>query len=412
MCLPLRSTAAPNHKLREGTLHKPPPDMSQKTRAPPQTPRGDRSRQGQLDSFLTDTTRSGREASKMAPAGRSQSAAPTSQASGSQVQVSSPILPTAPISPQSPSSLLGLSEERDPLDDMDIRRHIWALPTKADLERFADRVEKALKEDVAQLKADTNHLGNRVEALEQKLEDVLPVIAQLQEKCSAQDHQIEALLCHLDDIENRSRRANIRIRGLPEATGARDIAPTLQDIFKDILGLPATAVVEIDRAHRALKPPSQDENNPRDIICKLHKYTLKDRIMQKMRGKSHYDFDGAQLSYQDISRRTLMQRRLLRPLLVALQDAGLSYRWGFPFYLQATKDGRTVTLRTKDDLPHFLSSLDLDQVDFPDWRTLSVVPTITLPPSGPWQTAKRRNRRRGRNQRLSESSLGPAPSGD
>ena len=396
--------------------------MSHKNRASSQPPRVDRTKQGQLDSFLTEPNRSGRETSKMAPDGKSQHAARASQAatSRSQLQTCSPVPspslvsdPTAPISPSSPSSLLGLSEGPDPLEDADIRRHIWALPTKADLERFADRVERALKEDVAQLKADTTHLGNRVETLEQKLEDVLPVISQLQETCSAHSHQIEALLCHLDDMENRSRRANIRIRGLPEATSARDIVPTLEDIFKDILGLPATAVVEIDRAHRALKPPSQDVNNPRDVICKLHKYTLKDRIMQKMRGKSHYDFDGAHLSfYQDISRRTLMQRRLLRPLLAALQEAGLSYRWGFPFYLQATKEGRTVTLRTKDDLPHFLSSLDLDPVDFPDWRTSSALPTISLPPSGPWQTAKRRNRRRGRGQRISESSQGPDPVGD
>lgn len=109
--------------------------------------------------------------------------------------------------------------------------------------------------------------------------------------------------------------------------------------------------------HRALKPSSQDPDTPRDIICKLHKYTLKDRIMQKMRNKPYFDFDGAKpFFYQDLSRRTLMQRRALRPLLTAIQDAGLTYRWGFPFSLQVL-EGRQVALRSKDDLPHFLSAL-------------------------------------------------------
>ena len=126
--------------------------------------------------------------------------------------------------------------------------------------------------------------------------------------------------------------------------------------------------------------------------------------MQKMRGKQYFDFDGAKLSfYQDISRRTLMQRRALRPLLEAMQKAGLTYRWGFPFYLQASKDGRQATLRNKDDLPHFLDTLGLDPVDFPDWRELSEHPH--LQPPQPWMSVNRRSRRRDR-RRPSANPLG------
>lgn len=114
-----------------------------------------------------------------------------------------------------------------------------------------------------------------------------------------------------------------------KATAPRDIIPSLIVVFWEILRLPDTAPVETDQAHRALKPPSQDPESPRDIICKLHKYTLKDRIMQKMRNKPYFDFDGAKLFfYQDLSRCTLMQCRALRPMLTAIQDAGLIYRWG------------------------------------------------------------------------------------
>lgn len=188
----------------------------------------------------------------------------------------------------------------------------------------------------------------------------------LQSKCLMQDQQIDTLLCQVDDVENHSWRANIRIRGLPEATASRDIIPTLVDIFREILELPASAPIKIDRA---LRPPSQDVDNPRDIICKLHKFTLKDRIMQKNAWQNPFsDFDGAHLSfYQVISRCTLMQCRALCQLLAAVQEAGLTYRWGFPFFLQVSKDGKKVTLRTKDDLPHFLSTLGLDSVEFPDW---------------------------------------------
>lgn len=74
-----------------------------------------------------------------------------------------------------------------------------------------------------------------------------------------------------------------------------------------------------------------------------------------------------------------MQRRALCPLLTVIQEAGLPYRWGFPFFLQATKDGRQATLHNKDDLPQFLSSLGLDPVDFPDWRGPPDAPGLKLP---------------------------------
>lgn len=71
----------------------------------------------------------------------------------------------------------------------------------------------------------------------------------LQDRCNTQDQKIETLLCQLDDFKNHSRRANIRIRSLPEATAPKDIVPTLEDVFREILGLPAIAPIEINRVH-------------------------------------------------------------------------------------------------------------------------------------------------------------------
>lgn len=79
------------------------------------------------------------------------------------------------------------------------------------------------------------------------------------------------------------------IRGLPETTAPKDIVHTLCDTFRMILELPASTTIEIDSSHRVLRPPSEDPEYPRDVICKLHKYTLKDRIMQRMHKKPYYD---------------------------------------------------------------------------------------------------------------------------
>lgn len=111
----------------------------------------------------------------------------------------------------------------------------------------------------------------------------------------------------LDDVENRSRRVNVCIRGVPEATASRDLVPTLQGVFKQILGQEAPNYIEINRAHRALGTPSDNPDKPRDIIYKLYKYLLKERIMYHVRGVRHVNFDGTKLSlFSDFSRHTLM----------------------------------------------------------------------------------------------------------
>ena len=295
--------------------------MPPKRKPSPQPQRAARGRTGSLEAFFGACSDMASTA-KMAPGPRA--SRPASPIDSPHMQAS-----TQPHSP-SASSSENIEEHGngvDPWEDKDIRSHILSLPTKADLERFAHTVEKALRQDIADLQVDTAHLGGRVETLENQWEETTPALQALTEHCKRQDRRLEALLDQMDDFENRSRRVNIRIRGLPEATGPREIIPTLQGVFKQILGRQAPDYIEIDRAHRALRPPSDDPEKPRDIICNLHKYSLKEHIMAQVTGVRHVDFDGAQLTFfPDLSRRTLMQHRALKPLLGALHLACLSLR--------------------------------------------------------------------------------------
>lgn len=81
-----------------------------------------------------------------------------------------------------------------------------------------------------------------------------------------------------------------------------------------------------------------------------------------------------------------MQCMALHPLLEAIRETAIEYRWGFPFNLQAERDGKSATLRTKDDLLHFLSQLGLDPVDFTDWCHSTDVQLPTT--SNPWFPAQ------------------------
>lgn len=57
-------------------------------------------------------------------------------------------------------------------------------------------------------------------------------------------------LLHVDDLENQSRRNNIRFRGIPENVEDTELRPTIQSICNNILGKPQLDELIIDRVHR------------------------------------------------------------------------------------------------------------------------------------------------------------------
>lgn len=85
-------------------------------------------------------------------------------------------------------------------------------------------------------------------------------------------------MSRIDDLENRSRRYNFRIRGLPESI--IDVILVTHDLMKALfLNIPSHCL-ELDRVHRSLGPPRKD-GSPRDIIVKPHFYTVKEAIMKQ-----------------------------------------------------------------------------------------------------------------------------------
>lgn len=123
-------------------------------------------------------------------------------------------------------------------------------------------------------------------------------------------------LYKLENLENRNRRNNLRIRGLPEATRDTDLEPTIRGVLNSVLGKPVIDPLRFDRVHRALRPHNLATELPRDVVCRLHYFEDKNAIMIKLRGVPNIDFEGATLNiFPDLSKETLEHRRALRPLL-------------------------------------------------------------------------------------------------
>ncbi|CAH2246408.1 Hypothetical predicted protein [Pelobates cultripes] len=188
----------------------------------------------------------------------------------------------------------------------------------------------------------------------------------LQEFRSAIREEISAIRADLsavevEDLENRSRHQNIRIRGLlePDAVPLQD---TVRALFRHILGQECPEDIQFDRIHRALGPPRQD-GKPRDVLCCLHAYRLKESLMVTARGTDRIMFQGAEVAlFQDLSSLTLDARRALRPITAALREKNVPYRWGFPFSLQIKHGNSWLYIRWPDDVAPTLRTLRIPHI--------------------------------------------------
>lgn len=170
------------------------------------------------------------------------------------------------------------------------------------------------------------------------------------------DTQLPHLLdlhCHVEDLDNFGHRHNIRLRGIPEVIESAAVPQAICSIFNDLLGCPADSSIEMERAHRALRSQPRDSEPPRDVMCCIANFPLKEEILCKARERGRIMYNGTEIKlFQDLSQITLQN---------------IQYRWKFPFGLSASARGRSAMLCTREDLQSFCDQLDLPQIELLEW---------------------------------------------
>lgn len=141
------------------------------------------------------------------------------------------------------------------------------------------------------IKADLQNIGTRMEIIKSHLEATSSRTYQNTACIQILQEQLETAHAKIDDLENRNRRYNFRLRGLLESY--KDIPETIKAFIKDLLPDTTQHRLELDWAHRAPKPPRAD-GLPRDIVVKPHYFSVKEEVMRKSRSLPKIVFQGHQ----------------------------------------------------------------------------------------------------------------------
>lgn len=117
--------------------------------------------------------------------------------------------------------------ENNPLDQ-DIRALLQALPTRTNIEALILHLEETHHHNIQEVREDVSNIADRVTVGEASFSTLEYRVAALAQSRDYHRDTAIALQLHLEDIEDRSRRNNLRLCGIPEGTDTENLGEQLR----------------------------------------------------------------------------------------------------------------------------------------------------------------------------------------
>ena len=151
---------------------------------------------------------------------------------------------------------------------------------KMDLSKEIQDLQADLNGKLTTLHNDIDSPGLRILEPETSLQSRERQHKELRNNLQLLQEQVDIKILKTEDLENRSRRINIRIKGLRENAEDPDLHHCIQN-FLESLQLEEHPEVRMDRVHRVGRQPMRDSPGQRDILEKINDFQIKELILQE-----------------------------------------------------------------------------------------------------------------------------------
>lgn len=215
-----------------------------------------------------------------------------------------------------------------------------------------------LRSSHERLTTSINSLNSKVRDIETAATDMDRRIAELETTCKTLDSENRRIKEKMDDLENRSRRNNLRIIGIPE--GAEGSQPTMfmESFFTELFGaskLPSPP--EIERAHRAPIPKPQPGAQSRPMLVRFLRFQAKEEILRLSRQQGQLLYKNSRVHiFPDLSAELRNRRNEFKSVKLKLHEAGLKFRMQYPARLIFSFDGSAHKFDSAAEASSFLNA--------------------------------------------------------
>lgn len=240
-------------------------------------------------------------------------------------------------------------------------------PSNADVMNAIKGMEKRVTNKIDGVFEMIKEVTERVKVAEERISGTEDDVVQLRTRTNTLESQVKLLTERADEMENRSRRNNVRIVGLIEDEEGRDACKFLESWIPSILGM-NDVTLALERAHRIGPQPQKvtDVNitppPPRTLIMKFLNYRQKEDVMRaaKVKGSLKYK-DHTIRFFPDVSAETHKKQRAYDGVRQKLRQRGINkHRIVFPSRLLLTFKDKSRLFDTPAEVEHFIEGLSND----------------------------------------------------
>lgn len=233
----------------------------------------------------------------------------------------------------------------------------------ANISRVIDEKLGPLSELLKLQREELDSHGKRLTEAEERISALEDTTDPVGGKIKELEKMVSELSERADDLENRGRRKNIRIVGLPEGAEGEDPTRFFETWLPKLLHMDTkSGRVKLERAHRApaSKPPSTQR--PRQVLVRFHNYQDKQRVMSASwemgRKKQALKYgDATVMFFQDFSASVLRRRKGYDSVKKQLRALGADYRQIYPASLKVTYHGSTQVFQVPAAAEKYVQSL-------------------------------------------------------
>lgn len=167
--------------------------------------------------------------------------------------------------------------------------------------------------------------------------------------------QNQELLDRIDDMENRSRRSNLRMVNIPEGSeNGKDPVKFISELLMECTGPELfTEPPELERAHRSLARRPDEGKPARPFIVRFLRFQQKEAALRWSRNHEVKYKGPALRFYPDLSPALARKRAAYNDVKRALYQKGVRFRLVHPARLVVSFEEQTLTFESPEDAQDF-----------------------------------------------------------
>ena len=167
----------------------------------------------------------------------------------------------------------------------------------------------ALETNMSEVKRNVASNTTRMEEAENRISSAEDQLEKSQTELTKAVKKIAYLESKAEDMENRSRKKNLRLFGLPEgAEGSRPLLEFINDMLPRWLDLNSERSFVLERVHRTMGPPKPNQH--RAVLIRFLQFQDREFVFRSTK-QCTITHEGNRLFFaQDLSAETMRQRRV------------------------------------------------------------------------------------------------------